>query len=67
MNIGKSKNNYKKNKKPKCFNYNVYRHIVKDYWKPKKEKETRKCYKYDKVEHLVKNYRSRQKIKNRSI
>ena len=67
MNIGKSKDNYKKNKKPKCFNYNVYRYIVKDCWKPKKEKETRKCYKYDKVGHLVKNYRSRQKIKNRSI
>ena len=30
INIGKSKNNYKKNKKPKYFNYNVYRHIVKD-------------------------------------
>ena len=30
MNIGKSKDNYKKNKMPKCLNYNIYRYIVKD-------------------------------------
>jgi len=30
INIGKSKDNYKKNKNSKCFNYNIYRYIVKD-------------------------------------
>ena len=30
MDIGKFKDNYKKNRKPKCFNCNVYRHIAKD-------------------------------------
>ena len=31
INIWKSKDNYDKDKKPKCFNCNIYRHIVKDY------------------------------------
>ena len=55
MNIGKSKDNYDKNRKPRCFNCNVYKYIAKDFQKPKKEKGTRKYYKYDKVEHLAKN------------
>jgi len=29
--IGKSKDNYDKDRKPRYFNYNVYRHIEKDY------------------------------------
>ena len=32
--------------------------MIKDNWKPKKEKETRKYYKCNKVEYLVKNYMS---------
>ena len=42
MDIEKFKDNYNKNKKLKCFNCNVYRHIAKDCQKPKEEKETRK-------------------------
>jgi len=61
MDIRKSKDNCDKDRKPRCFNYNVYKHIAKDCQKPKKEKKTRKYYKYDKVRYLVKNYRSEQK------
>ena len=46
MNIRKAKDNFDKDRKPKCFNYNVYGHIAKDYKKLKKEWDTRKCYKY---------------------
>ena len=67
MNIRKSKDNYNKNIKLRCFNCNVYRHIAKDYRKLKKKKEIRKCYKSDKVGHLIKNCKLEQKIKNRSI
>ena len=37
MNTRKAKNNFNKDKRPKCFNCNVYKHIVKDCRKPKKE------------------------------
>ena len=57
MNIGKSRDNFNKDGKSKCFNYNIYRHMVKNCWKLKKERETRKCYKCNKVKHLAKNYR----------
>ena len=67
MNIGKFKYKYDKDKKPRCFNCNIYEYIAKNYWKPKKEKETRKCYKCDKIGHLTKNYRLEQKMKNKSI
>ena len=40
---------------------------IKDFRKPKREKETRKYYKCNKIGHLVKNCRLRQKLKNRSI
>ena len=45
MEIGKSNENFK-DRKPKCFNCKIYRHVVKDCKKPKKEKDTRKCYEY---------------------
>jgi len=67
MNIGKSKDNYDKDRKSRCFNYNIYQYIAKNYRKSKKEKETRKCYKYDKVGHPIKNCRLGQKMKNRSV
>jgi len=60
INNGRSKDNYDKDGKPRYFNYNIYRHIVKDCKKPKKEKKTRKCYKCDKVEHLAKYDQSRK-------
>ena len=67
MDIGKSKDNFDKDGKPRCFNYNIYRHIAKEYQRPKKERDIRKYYKYNKVRHLVRDYRSGQRMKNRSI
>jgi len=67
MDIGKFKDNYNKNRKPKCFNCNVYRHIAKDCQKPKKEKETRKWYRYNKIGYLVKDCRLEKRMKNQSI
>ena len=68
MDIEKTKDNYNKDEKPKCFNCNIPKYIVKDCRKPKNEKETRKCCKKcDKVRHLAKNCRLGQNIKNKSI
>ena len=39
IDIRKAKDDYDNNRKPKCFNFNVYKHITKDCWKPKKEKK----------------------------
>ena len=58
MDIGKSWDNFDKNRKPKYFNYNIYGHLAKECRRPKKNKEMRKCYKYNKVEHLAKDCRS---------
>jgi len=58
MDIGKSKDNYDKNRKLRCFNCNIYGYIAKNCWKMEKEKETRRCYRYDKVEHLIRDYRT---------
>ena len=44
MDIGKAKENFNKDGKPKCFNCEIYRHMAKDCQKPKKEKNTQKCY-----------------------
>ena len=57
IDIRKAKDNYGKDRKPKCFNYNIYGHIAKDCRKLKKKKETKKCHKCNKVEHLAKNCR----------
>jgi len=58
IDIRKAKDNYDNNRKPKCFNFNVYGHMTKDCMKLRKKRETQKYYKYDKVKHLVENYRS---------
>ena len=55
IDIGKARDNFDKNGKPKCFNCNIYGHIAKDCQKLKKEQDTRKCYKCDKIKHIVKN------------
>ena len=67
MNIGKSKDNFNKDVKPRCFDCNIYKHIAKEYQKPRKNKETRKCYKCEKVGYLAKDCRLEQKMKTRSI
>jgi len=66
MDIGKSNDNFKDGK-PKCFNYNKYKHMVKEYWNKKKKKETRKCFKCDKKRHITKNYKEKQSMKKRKI
>ena len=67
INIGKAKDNFNKNRLPKCFNCNTYRYIAKKYQKPKRERETRKYYKYNKVRYFAKGCRSGQKMKNKSV
>ena len=67
IDIGKAKDNYDKDKRPRCSNCNIYRNMVKNCKKPKKEKEDMMYYKCNRVEHLVKNCKLKQKIKNRSI
>ena len=47
MDIGMSNKDFKDGK-PKCFNCNKYRHMVKKCWAKKKEQETRTCFKCDK-------------------
>ena len=41
IDIGKSKDNYNKDRKLRCFNCNIYKHISKDCQKIRKERETR--------------------------
>ena len=38
MNIGKSRDNYNKEERPRYFNYNTYEHMAKKYQKSKKDK-----------------------------
>ena len=65
MDIGKSRNNFDENRKPRCFNCNLYGHLAKECRKPKKEREIRKCYNCDKQGHLAKDCKSKQPMKNR--
>jgi len=66
MDIGKSNNNFK-NRKPKCFNYNKYGHMVKKCRSKKKERETQTCFKCDKEGHIAKDCKEAQSIKKRKI
>ena len=66
MNIEKSNDNFK-NKKPKYFNYNKYRYIVKECWSKKKECEIRKCFKCDKEGHIAKDCKRTQLMKKRKV
>ena len=65
MDIIKSKDNFK-NRKPKCFNYNKYRHTAKECWK-KKEKETRRCFKCNKEGYIAKDCKGKQSMKKQKI
>jgi len=66
MDIGKTKNNYDKEEKPKCFNCNKYRHIAKE-CQERKEKDSRKCFKCEREGHIAKNCKEKQPMKTRSI
>lgn len=67
MNIGKARENFNENRRPKCFNCNAYRYMEKKYWKLKKEWDTRNCYKCNKVGYITKDCRTGLKMKNSSI
>jgi len=58
MDIGKVRENFDKDRKLRCFNYNIYRYMAKECWKPKKEWDTKKYYKCDKVKYIAKYCRS---------
>ena len=54
MDIGKARENFDKDRKPRYFNCNIYRYITKKCQKLKKEWDIRKYYKYNKVGTLLK-------------
>ena len=58
MNIRKTKENFDKDRKPRYFNYNMYRYIAKECQKLKKKWDTRKYYKCNKVEYITKDYKA---------
>ena len=64
MDIGKSNDNFKDGK-PKCFNCNKYRHMVKECQLEKKERETRTCFKCDKKGHIAKDCKEKQLMKKK--
>ena len=49
MDIRKIKDNFNKDRRPKCFNCNTYEYMAKDCKKLKKEQDTRKYYKCEKM------------------
>ena len=55
IDIGKTKDNFDKDRKPKCFNCNIYGHMAKECKKPKKKENTQKYYKCKRVEHISKD------------
>jgi len=67
VDIGKARDNFDKDGKPKYFNYNTYGHMAKDYQKLKKEQDTKKYYKYNKLRYIAKDCQSGQKINSCSI
>ena len=66
IDIERSNDNFK-DRKPKCFNCNKYRHMAKDCQGKKKEWEMRKCFKCDKEGYIAKDYKGKQMMKNRKV
>jgi len=63
IDIRKARDNFDKDRKPKFFIYNIYKHMAKECQKLKKKQDTKKYYKYDKIKHIAKDYRTGQKMK----
>ena len=59
MDIRKAKDNFDNNRKPKCFNCNIYGYIAKDCRKPKKEQDIRKCSTYNNTLLKITDYNRR--------
>ena len=66
MDIGKFNENFKDGK-PKCFNCNKYRYMVKKCQAKKKEWETQTYFKYNKEGHITKDYKEKQMMKKRKV
>ena len=66
MDIGKSNDNFK-DRKPKYFNCNKYRHMAKECRAEKKERETCMCFKCDKKGHIAKDCKEKQIMKKRKV
>ena len=66
MDIGRSNENFK-NGKPKCFNYNKYRHMIKECQAKKKEREMITCFKCEKEGHIVRDCKEKQMIKKQKV
>jgi len=66
MDIGKSNDNFK-DRKPKCFNYNKYRHMTKECRTKKKEQETRIYFKYNKEGYITRDCKEKQTVKKRKV
>ena len=62
IDIEKSNKNFK-DRKPKCFNCNKYRHIAKECQSEKKEWETQMCFECDKKGHIAKDCKGKQMMK----
>jgi len=67
MDIRKTKENFNKDRKPKCFNCEIYRYITKDCQKPKKEKNTWKYYECGQIGHITSDCKIRQRMKKWSV
>jgi len=61
MDIGKFNDNFRDGK-PKCFNCNKYRNMVKECQLKKKE-DKRQCFKCDKEGHIAKDCKGTQSMK----
>jgi len=66
MDIEKSNKNFK-DRKSKCFNWNKYRYIVKEYRLEKKEQEIQTCFKCNKKRYITKDCKGKQMIKKQNI
>ena len=67
IDIGKAKESFDKDRKPMCFNCEIYGHMAKDFWKLKKEIDTWKCYECEQIGHIARDCRTKQKMKKQIV